>query len=155
MASKEADMTHPVWKGRESELRPVCNPGVSDSANLDRVAELLVQSERPVAETMMLLVPEAYRNHPELDATYPEAGPHCRVVHTPYTPPIHPLKPPIHPFYTPCSSPIHPLYTPCAPPIQPLPPLLLSVATSAFPHTPSRTTSTSRSPFRLEFIAIF
>jgi glutamate synthase (ferredoxin) len=72
MASKEADMTHPVWEGREAELRPICNPAASDSANLDRVAELLVKSGRPVAETMMLLVPEAYRNHPELDATYPE-----------------------------------------------------------------------------------
>jgi len=72
MASKEADMTHPVWEGREAELRPICNPAASDSANLDRVAELLVQSGRPVAETMMLLVPEAYRNHPELDATFPE-----------------------------------------------------------------------------------
>jgi glutamate synthase (ferredoxin) len=69
----EADMTHPVWEGRESELRPICNPAASDSANLDRVAELLVKSGRPVAETMMLLVPEAYRNHPELDATFPEA----------------------------------------------------------------------------------
>jgi hypothetical protein len=58
MASKEADMTHPVWEGREAELRPICNPAASDSANLDRVAELLVQSGRPVAETMMLLVPE-------------------------------------------------------------------------------------------------
>ena len=72
MASREADMTHPVWEGREPELRPICNPAASDSANLDRVAELLVKSGRPVAETMMLLVPEAYRNHPDLDATYPE-----------------------------------------------------------------------------------
>ena len=32
----------------------------------------MVKSGRPVAETMMLLVPEAYRNHPELDATFPE-----------------------------------------------------------------------------------
>lgn len=72
MASKEADMTHPVWEGREAELRPICNPAASDSANLDRVAELLVKSGRPVAETMMLLVPEAYRNHPELEATFPE-----------------------------------------------------------------------------------
>ena len=72
MASREADMTHPVWAGREPELRPICNPAASDSANLDRVAELLVKSGRPVAETMMLLVPEAYRNHPDLDATYPE-----------------------------------------------------------------------------------
>jgi len=72
MASREADMKHPVWNGREPELRPVCNPNVSDSANLDRVAELLVQTGRAVPETMMLLVPEAYRNHPTLARDYPE-----------------------------------------------------------------------------------
>lgn len=73
MASREADMRHPVWKGREPELRPICNPNMSDSANLDRVAELLVQTGRSVPETMMLLVPEAYRNHPELSRDVPEA----------------------------------------------------------------------------------
>jgi len=72
MASREADMEHPVWGGREASLRPVCNPAVSDSANLDRVAELLVKTGRSVPETMMLLVPEAYRNHPTLQREYPE-----------------------------------------------------------------------------------
>lgn len=42
-ASREANMTHPVWNGRESELRPITDDAVSDSANLDRVAELLVR----------------------------------------------------------------------------------------------------------------
>ena len=72
MASKEADMENPIWGGREPEFRPICNPAASDSANLDRVAELLVRTGRAPAETMMLLVPEAHRNHPELDATFPE-----------------------------------------------------------------------------------
>jgi len=72
MASKEAEMKNPIWNGREPEFRPICNPAASDSANLDRVAELLVQTGRPPAETMMLLVPEAHRNHPELDKTFPE-----------------------------------------------------------------------------------
>jgi len=73
MASREALMTHPVWEGREPELRPICDGSISDSGNLDRVAELLVRSETPMDQTMMTLVPEAYRNHPTLDATYPEA----------------------------------------------------------------------------------
>ena len=72
MASKEADMKNPVWGGREPDFRPICNPAASDSANLDRVAELLVRTGRAPDETMMLLVPEAHRNHPELDATFPE-----------------------------------------------------------------------------------
>jgi glutamate synthase (ferredoxin) len=72
MASREADMQHPVWAGREAQLRPICNPAVSDSANLDRVAELLVKTGRSVPESMMLLVPEAYRNHPTLQREYPE-----------------------------------------------------------------------------------
>ena len=46
MASKEAYMQNPIWNGREPEFRPICNPAASDSANLDRVAELLVQTGR-------------------------------------------------------------------------------------------------------------
>lgn len=74
VAAREATMTHPVWAGREAALRPVCNPAASDSANLDRVAELLVRTGRGVPESMMLLVPEAYRNHPELAREYPEVA---------------------------------------------------------------------------------
>ena len=44
----------------------------SDSANLDHVAELMVQSGADPQEALMALVPEAYRNHPDLVANYPE-----------------------------------------------------------------------------------
>ena len=73
MASNEAKMTNPIWEGREQEFRPLCDPAASDSANLDRVAELLVKTGREPEETMMLLVPEAFRNHPDLEATVPDA----------------------------------------------------------------------------------
>ena len=73
MASNEAKMTNAIWEGREQEFRPLCDPAASDSANLDRVAELLVKTGREPEETMMLLVPEAFRNHPDLEATVPEA----------------------------------------------------------------------------------
>ncbi len=53
-------------------LTPLCNPSASDSANLDNVAELLVRTGTQPAEALMLLVPEAYRNHPDLTKTYPE-----------------------------------------------------------------------------------
>ncbi|KAK3249813.1 hypothetical protein CYMTET_40777 [Cymbomonas tetramitiformis] len=73
MASREALMTAPVWEGREPELRPICNTLMSDSANLDRTAEMYYRSGTPLDQTLMLLVPEAYENHPTLDARYPEA----------------------------------------------------------------------------------
>jgi glutamate synthase (ferredoxin) len=52
----------------------LCDASASDSANLDRVAELLVRTGFEVPEALMLLVPEAYRNHPDLMKTYPEVN---------------------------------------------------------------------------------
>ena len=73
MASRQETMTSPVWHGREHELHPLCDASASDSANLDRMAEFLMKSGVPSGEAMMLLVPEAYRNHPDLQSRYPEA----------------------------------------------------------------------------------
>ncbi len=74
MASREHELTHPVWEGREEQLTPLCNAAESDSANLDHVAELLVRTGMDPQEAMMVLVPEAYRNHPDLMKEYPEVG---------------------------------------------------------------------------------
>lgn len=49
-------------------------PAESDSANLDHVAELMVRSGTDPQEALMALVPEAYRNHPDLVKHYPEVG---------------------------------------------------------------------------------
>jgi hypothetical protein len=51
---------------------PPSSPPASDSANLDRVAELLVRTGAEPTEALMLLVPEAFRNHPDLMKEYPE-----------------------------------------------------------------------------------
>lgn len=72
VASREHTFKHPVWKGREEEFTPVCRSEESDSANLDRMAEVLVRSGIDAAKAVMLLVPEAYRNHPDLVKQYPE-----------------------------------------------------------------------------------
>ncbi|CAM9585382.1 unnamed protein product [Sphacelaria rigidula] len=42
--------------------------GKSDSANLDSVVELLVQSSKSPTEALMLMVPEAYRSQPALNS---------------------------------------------------------------------------------------
>ena len=72
VASRQAELSHPVWAGREKDLLPLCDAAASDSANLDRVAELLVRTGFDATEALMLLVPEAYRNHPDLMKGYPE-----------------------------------------------------------------------------------
>ncbi|MDB9529049.1 glutamate synthase-related protein [Oscillatoria sp. CS-180] len=71
MKAREADLTHPVWKGHIEELLPIVNLDNSDSANLDGVMELLVRTGRSPLEALMVMVPEAYRNQPDLEQ-YPE-----------------------------------------------------------------------------------
>ncbi|KAH7677006.1 Glutamate synthase (ferredoxin) protein [Dioscorea alata] len=72
MQSRETTLKSLVWRGRENEIRPFGNPKASDSANLDSAAELLLRSGRSPAEALMILVPEAYKNHPTLMIKYPE-----------------------------------------------------------------------------------
>ncbi|CAN8284734.1 unnamed protein product [Cochlearia groenlandica] len=73
MTSREASLRSPVWHGRENDIRPISNPKASDSSNLDSAAELLIRSGRTPEESLMIMVPEAYKNHPTLMIKYPEA----------------------------------------------------------------------------------
>lgn len=67
MKAREADLTHPIWQGHIEELLPIVNLDNSDSANLDGVMELLVRTGRSPLEALMIMVPEAYRNQPDLE----------------------------------------------------------------------------------------
>ncbi len=71
MMAREAALDHPNWGTRLDGLRPIINPENSDSATLDNVMELLVQSGRSPLEALMIMVPEAYQNQPDL-AEHPE-----------------------------------------------------------------------------------
>jgi len=71
MVARQADLHHEVWGDRFDLLKPIVNADNSDSANLDNVMELLVRSGRTPQEALMIMVPEAYKNQPDLDA-YPE-----------------------------------------------------------------------------------
>ena len=51
---------------------PICNQAESDSANLDHMAEYCVRTGVDANQTLMMLVPEAYQNHPTLLRKYPE-----------------------------------------------------------------------------------
>jgi glutamate synthase (ferredoxin) len=71
MTARERDLDHPVWNDRLQELQPILNLDNSDSGTLDNVLELMVHSGRSPIEGLMVMVPEAYKNQPELDQ-YPE-----------------------------------------------------------------------------------
>ncbi|MGK7900339.1 MAG: glutamate synthase-related protein, partial [Hormoscilla sp.] len=66
MKSRQGDLDSDLWRSRLGELFPIVNKGQSDSANLDNVMELLVLSGRSPTEALMMLVPEAYKQQPEL-----------------------------------------------------------------------------------------
>ena len=72
MSSTQKRFKHPNWGGREDTFIPIVNQHDSDSANLDHAAEVLVKTGFSAAEAVMLLVPEAYKNHPTLQRKYPE-----------------------------------------------------------------------------------
>ncbi|MDX2240224.1 MAG: glutamate synthase large subunit [Leptolyngbyaceae cyanobacterium bins.302] len=71
MMAKQADLAHDCWGDRLPDLMPTVRMENSDSANLDNVFELLVRSGRTPQEALMIMVPEAYQNQPDL-ADYPE-----------------------------------------------------------------------------------
>ena len=71
MVAREADLQHPLWGENLADLKPIVDSEKSDSANLDSAMELLVQSGRRPLEAMMIMVPEAYQNQPDL-VNHPE-----------------------------------------------------------------------------------
>lgn len=68
--ARQGDLSHPNWvdaKGdRLKDLLPVLKPNESDSATLDHVFELLIETGHSPLEAIMILVPEAYENQPDL-----------------------------------------------------------------------------------------
>ena len=47
-------------------MMPICDISRSDSSNLDNVVELLTLGGRPMAQVMMMLIPEAWQNNPTM-----------------------------------------------------------------------------------------
>jgi len=66
MKAREPELAHAYWGKKIDFLKPVVVPGGSDSAGLDNALELLVMSGRDVLHSMMMLVPEAWENMPEM-----------------------------------------------------------------------------------------
>ena len=69
--AKESSLAHPNFGDQIEALKPIVDPTNSDSATLDNVCEVMVRAGRSPMESLMIMVPEAYKNQPAL-LQYPE-----------------------------------------------------------------------------------
>lgn len=70
MRAREPEMTSQAWGERVELLKPIVQAGGSDSCSLDNTLEALVLSGRDVVHGMMMLVPEAWENMPNMDPAW-------------------------------------------------------------------------------------
>lgn len=68
MSSREELLKSDLIGDDIKELFPIVLPGKSDSSSMDMVVELLLMSGRSLPEIMMMLVPEAWEKHQEMNA---------------------------------------------------------------------------------------
>ena len=67
MRAREANLSSDVIPGDLSRIFPVCTPGGSDSASFDEVLELLHLGGRSLPHAVLMMIPEAWENHAEMD----------------------------------------------------------------------------------------
>ncbi|MBI4329285.1 MAG: glutamate synthase large subunit [Chloroflexi bacterium] len=71
LKAREAGLHSPVWDRKEAALLPpITDSTVSDSASLDHVLDLLVHSGRDALHAMMMLIPEAWENMPNMEPSW-------------------------------------------------------------------------------------
>ncbi|WP_101296367.1 glutamate synthase large subunit [Halegenticoccus soli] len=68
MRARETDLEHPDLGDEIDTLKPVTVADQSDTACVDNVVELLLQSGRELPHVLRMLIPEAYRNDDAMDA---------------------------------------------------------------------------------------
>ncbi len=68
MRAREALLESDLIPGDLDRLHPICTPGHSDSASFDEVLELLHMGGRSLPHSVLMMIPEAWENHAEMDA---------------------------------------------------------------------------------------
>ncbi len=68
MRAREALLASDLVPGDLNRLFPICTPGASDSASFDEVLELLHLGGRSLPHAVLMMIPEAWENHTEMDA---------------------------------------------------------------------------------------
>jgi glutamate synthase (NADPH) large chain len=66
MRAREALLAAPWWGERVQRLFPVCTPDASDTASFDEALELLHLGGYPLHHAVLMMIPEAWENHPEM-----------------------------------------------------------------------------------------
>ncbi len=67
MQARESQLASDLIPGDLQRLFPVCTPGASDSATFDEVLELLHLGGRSLPHAVLMMIPEAWENHTEMD----------------------------------------------------------------------------------------
>ncbi|MCG6566584.1 glutamate synthase large subunit [Tessaracoccus sp. ZS01] len=67
MRAREALLTSDKIPGSLSRLFPICTPEGSDSASFDEVLELLHLGGRSLPHAVLMMIPEAWESHAEMD----------------------------------------------------------------------------------------
>ncbi|MBX3442725.1 MAG: glutamate synthase subunit alpha [Planctomyces sp.] len=66
MTARQGVMSSPLFNSDLRKLFPVIEPHCSDSGNFDNALELLYHSGRSLPEVVMMMIPEAWQNHPSM-----------------------------------------------------------------------------------------
>jgi glutamate synthase (NADPH) large chain len=67
MRAREAQLRSTLFPGDLDRVFPICGPGASDSASFDEVLELLHLGGRSLPHAVLMMIPEAWQNHAEMD----------------------------------------------------------------------------------------
>src|SRR3954465_5469449 len=67
MRARESKLASDVIPGDLDRLFPICTPEASDSASFDEVLELLHLGGRSLPHAVLMMIPEAWENHAEMD----------------------------------------------------------------------------------------
>jgi glutamate synthase (NADPH) large chain len=68
MRARESTLHSVMIPGELDRLFPICSPEASDSASFDEVLELLHLGGRSLPHAVLMMIPEAWENHAEMDA---------------------------------------------------------------------------------------
>jgi glutamate synthase (NADPH/NADH) large chain len=66
MGAREPNLKSDFFGEAIEDFRPIIRPGGSDSASLDNVVDFLVASGRSLPHVMMMLIPEAFADDPDM-----------------------------------------------------------------------------------------
>ncbi|MEE8499053.1 MAG: glutamate synthase large subunit, partial [Kiloniellales bacterium] len=84
MKAHECRLAAPAFGETMEDIKPVVQPGASDSAALDAVFELMVRAGRDLPMVKTLLIPEAWRDDSPIPEAHKELYGYCNTVMEPW-----------------------------------------------------------------------